>query len=261
MTHALVDVFADLTLAAGGPPEVAFDPATMWRAMGPFAKLVAGVLVAMGVYSLSVMAERLVFFTKSRRTSRQFAQRLDALLRQGRLAEAEAAAKEHSAGHLPRALGPALAEHGGGPADEVVSSVTRALERGALYASGELRRGLSGLATVGSTAPFVGLLGTVAGIISAFQAMAATGSGGLGSVSQGIAEALVTTAFGLLVAIPAVMMFNHLTTRVEEMQQEMGLAAHELLDFFAKRGRGVRAPSSQPVPPLEAAPAEPVVVA
>jgi biopolymer transport protein ExbB/TolQ len=100
-----------------------------------------------------------------------------------------------------------------------------------------MRRGLGSLATIGSTSPLVGLLGTVAGIITAFQAMAATGSGGLGSVSAGIAEALVTTAFGLLVAIPAVMFFNYFTNRVEEIQVDVNDSTTELVDFFIKEGR------------------------
>ena len=97
--------------------------------------------------------------------------------------------------------------------------------------------GLGALATIGSTAPFVGLLGTVWGIIKAFQKMAIEGGGGLGTVSGAIAEALINTAFGLLVAIPAVMFFNNLTNRVEEMQVDITDSTTELVDFFMKEGR------------------------
>ncbi len=132
--------------------------------------------------------------------------------------------------------------HQKGPRDvgtfDVIAAVNRAIDRSSLRTVNDLRRGLGALATVGSTAPFVGLLGTVAGIITAFQSMAATGSGGLGAVSAGIAEALITTAFGLLVAIPAVMMFNYLTNRVEDMQVDITDSATELVDFFMKEGRG-----------------------
>jgi biopolymer transport protein ExbB/TolQ len=120
---------------------------------------------------------------------------------------------------------------------DVIAAVNRAVDRSSMRTVADLRRGLGALATVGSTAPFVGLLGTVAGIITAFQSMAATGSGGLGSVSAGIAEALVTTAFGLLVAIPAVMMFNYLTNRVEDMQVDINDSANELVDYFMKEAR------------------------
>ena len=120
---------------------------------------------------------------------------------------------------------------------DIVAAVNRAIDRSTLRTVTDMRRGLGSLATIGSTAPFVGLLGTVAGIITAFQAMAATGSGGLGSVSAGIAEALVTTAFGLLVAIPAVMFFNYFTNRVEEIQVDVNDSTTELVDFFIKEGR------------------------
>jgi biopolymer transport protein ExbB/TolQ len=115
-----------------------------------------------------------------------------------------------------------------------VAAVNRAIERSSTRTIADMRRGLGALATIGSTAPFVGLLGTVAGIITAFQAMAATGSGGLGSVSAGIAEALVTIAFGLLVAIPAVMTFNYLSHRVEDIQVDLTDSANELVDYFIK---------------------------
>jgi biopolymer transport protein ExbB/TolQ len=124
----------------------------------------------------------------------------------------------------------------------------------------DLRRGLSGLATVASSAPFVGLLGTVLGIITAFQLMATSGSGGLASVSAGISEALITTAFGLLVAIPALMMYNYLTNRVEEMSVDIADASNELVDFFLKEGRfdepltnpGAKAPAATATAPAKA---------
>jgi len=135
-----------------------------------------------------------------------------------------------------------LAKHSKGPQDvgefDLIAAVNRAIDRGSLRTVNDLRRGLGALATIGSTAPFVGLLvGTVWGIIKAFQKMAIEGGGGLGTVSGAIAEALINTAFGLLVAIPAVMFFNHLTNRVEEMQVDITNSATELVDFFMKEGR------------------------
>src|SRR5215467_11357990 len=94
------------------------------------------------------------------------------------------------------------------------------------------------LATVGSTAPFVGLLGTVMGIVNAFQSMALTGSGGLGTVSAGIAEALITTAFGLLVAIPAVMAYNYLQGWVDARAVDISESSNEFLDLVAKQVGG-----------------------
>jgi biopolymer transport protein ExbB/biopolymer transport protein TolQ len=99
----------------------------------------------------------------------------------------------------------------------------------------DLKKGVSSLATIGATAPFVGLLGTVVGIITAFQGIAATGSGGLGAVSAGISEALVETALGLVVAIPAVWFYNYLTGRIEYFNVEMDNSSSELLDYFIKK--------------------------
>jgi biopolymer transport protein ExbB len=105
--------------------------------------------------------------------------------------------------------------------------------------SAELRRGMSIVATVGSIAPFVGLLGTVVGIIAAFQGIGASGSGGIGAVSSGIAEALVETAFGLMVAIPAVIMFNWLTSRVAIIELTLARSTGELLDEMESHRGGV----------------------
>jgi biopolymer transport protein ExbB len=197
-----------------------------------------------------VMGERLVTYSRESSASRLYAARLRELLAGGRRAEAVELARQIGRGHLTRVLGPAVEEYERGLAAlaagaprgagglDVVAAVNRSLDRASLRVVADLRRGLASLATIGSTAPFVGLLGTVAGIITAFETMAATGSGGLGSVSAGIAEALVTTAFGLLVAIPAVMMFNYLTTRVDEMQVDITDAASELVDFLLKARLG-----------------------
>ncbi len=119
--------------------------------------------------------------------------------------------------------------------EDLVDSVRRAIQRAGALTASDLKRGLSGLATIGATAPFVGLFGTVIGIINAFRGMALTGSGGIGAVSAGIAEALITTAFGLFVAIPAVWFYNYLTARVEYFNVEMDNSSSELVDYFIKR--------------------------
>jgi biopolymer transport protein ExbB/TolQ len=245
----VLDAIQPLVLGQAAEGAVSFDLVHMVHAMGFFAKLVAAVLFLMSIYSLGVTAERLLTYWRAQRASRAFAAGLRDLLPAARIAEAIELSRTFSRGHLSRVLGLALEEYSRGveglaqrgPRDvgtfDVIAAVNRAVDRSSLRTVNDLRRGLGALATVGSTAPFVGLLGTVAGIITAFQAMAATGSGGLGSVSAGIAEALVTTAFGLLVAIPAVMMFNYLTGRVEDMQVDITDSATELVDFFMKEGR------------------------
>ena len=251
MSLPVIDVLNQVVLAAN-EPAMSFDLVNMWRTMGPFAKFIAVVLAIMSVWSLAVAVERIVTYNRAAAASRKFAAELATLLPAGKFQDAVdlARTKEYQKGYLPKVLGLALEEYRQGLASvktaggdreigsfDVVAAVNRAIDRSTLRTITDLRRGLGSLATIGSTAPFVGLLGTVAGIITAFQAMAATGSGGLGSVSAGIAEALVTTAFGLLVAIPAVMFFNYFTNKVEDIQVDVNDATTELVDFFIKEGR------------------------
>jgi biopolymer transport protein TolQ len=198
-----------------------------------------------------VMAERLVVFRKSRRDSRLFAEKMGAILAKGDLSTAANTNLGKNVGHLGRVIGAGLMAYRLSPAnnrDVAVESVARALERQAQREVQTLKRGLGLLATVGSTAPFVGLLGTVMGIVTAFQQMAATGSGGLGTVSAGIAEALVTTAFGLLVAIPAVMAYNFLQGWVDARAVDISESSNEFLDVVAKQlgghGHTVHPPQS-----------------
>jgi biopolymer transport protein ExbB len=246
----VLDAIQPLVLGqAAAEGAVSFDLVQMFHTMGFFAKFIATVLFLMSIYSLGVMAERLLTYWRAQRASRAFAAGLRELLPAAKFEEAVELSRTLKRGHLSKVLGLALEEYNNGvaalqhkgPRDvgafDVIAAVNRAVERSSLRTVNDLRRGLGALATVGSTAPFVGLLGTVAGIITAFQSMAATGSGGLGAVSAGIAEALITTAFGLLVAIPAVMMFNYLTNRVEDMQVDITDSATELVDFFMKEGR------------------------
>jgi biopolymer transport protein ExbB len=248
MSLTVLDTVNQLLLSQA-QPAMSFDLIHMWGSMGPFAKGIALVLFVMMVYAFGMVAERMVTFARAGSASRQYADQLRGLLPEGKFGEAAELARRLGRGHLCKVLGLAIEEYDRGvtalktkgPHDvgdfDVVAAVNRAVDRSSMRTVADLRRGLGGLATVGSTAPFVGLLGTVAGIITAFQAMAATGSGGLASVSAGIAEALVTTAFGLLVAIPAVMFFNYLTNRVEDMQVDINDSANELMDFFMKEGR------------------------
>jgi len=250
MSLPIVDAVNHLVIAqAAGAPEGTFDLINMVKSIQGFGIVVAGILVLMSIYSLGVMAERLVTYARAGKASRQFAESLRDLLPSNKFGEAVELSKKLHRGHLPKVLGLAIDEYrrgvealrSHGPNEigdfDIIAAVNRAVERSSLRTVNDLRRGLGSLATIGSTAPFVGLLGTVWGIIKAFQNMAATGSGGLGTVSGAIAEALINTAFGLLVAIPAVMMFNYLTNRVEDMQVDITDSATELVDFFMKEGR------------------------
>lgn len=210
--------------------------------MAFFAKLIVIALAIMSLFSLSVMIERLFVFMKSGRQSRQFAEKMAAVLAKGDLLAAANTKMGREVGHLGRVIGAGLTAFRLAPSrdrDVQVESVARALERQAQREVQSLKRGLGLLATVGSTAPFIGLLGTVMGIVHAFEKMASSGSGGLGTVSAGIAEALYTTAGGLLVAIPAVMAYNYLQGWVDARAVDISESSNEFLDVVAKQVGGL----------------------
>ena len=222
---------------------MSFSLIDMYNTMGPSAKIIVLVLMLMSVYSLSVMIERFLTYRKAKKQSRVYAPKVAKLLKDGKVQEAIkiSSGKDVRNSHLAKVLLAGLQEYeyqketGGGTRDDMMEAAHRAIERATALNLTDLKRGLSGLATIGATAPFVGLLGTVIGIINAFRGMALTGSGGIGAISAGIAEALVATAVGLFVAIPAVWAFNYLTTRVESFTVEMDNSASELIDYMAKK--------------------------
>jgi biopolymer transport protein ExbB/TolQ len=214
-----------------------FSLGHLWSQMGIFAKFVVITMAAMSVASLVVIVERVVVYFRSRADSTRFARKMGGIIAQGDLSGAAQAATADRAGHLGRTINAGLTAFRLAPAhdkDVALESVARALERQAAREVQSFKRGLGVLATVGSTAPFVGLLGTTMGIVNSFQQMAASGSGGLGTVSAGIAEALITTAFGLLVAIPAVIAFNFLQGWVDARSVDLSESSNEFLDVVSK---------------------------
>jgi biopolymer transport protein ExbB/biopolymer transport protein TolQ len=210
--------------------------------MSPMAKGVVAALAVLSVWSLAISFERLFTLLRARRQSLAFARSADAPLRDGEMRRALEAARKYPASHLGRIVAAGLSTFEKKsvvlPPAAALEAASRAVERSILKTTAELGRGVGGLATIATTAPFIGLFGTVVGIIHAFSGIAATGAGGIASVSQGIAEALVTTAFGLFVAIPAAWMFNVLTHRIARLGIEMENAASELRDLFAERQEG-----------------------
>ena len=219
---------------------VGFDPMSMWHQMGVPAKLVVICLFVMSVLSIAVMVDRWLTFSSARRQSREFAPAVAGALKQGRLDEAIKIAERNKKSHLAKVVSAGLSEfqaHAGVsdlPGDQVEAS-QRALERAEAIEHAELKRGLGMLATIGATGPFVGLFGTVLGIINAFQSISAEKTTGLGAVAGGISEALVTTAIGLFVAVPAVWAYNYFSSRVEAFDVEMNNSSSELIDYFLKR--------------------------
>jgi biopolymer transport protein ExbB/TolQ len=217
-----------------------FTIAGIWANTGPFARGIIFALAIMSISSLVVMAERIIVFRKTRKDSRNFAAKMGAILAKGDLQQASNTNMGKEIGHLGRVISSGLTAYRISPSDKdvAVESVARALERQAQREVQSLKRGLGVLATVGSTAPFVGLLGTTMGIVTAFQLMAASGAGGLGTISAGIAEALITTAFGLLVAIPAVMAYNFLQGWVDARSVDISESSNEFLDVVARQLTG-----------------------
>jgi biopolymer transport protein ExbB len=212
----------------------------LWEAMGGIARGVVVVLAIMSAYSISVMIERWLTYRQARKQSRLFTPAVAECLRDGKIDEAIALGEQYNKSHLAKVLVSGLNElqaHAKSqdiPGESIEAS-KRALERATAINIEDLKRGLSGLATIGSTAPFVGLFGTTVGIINAFQGMKTEETAGIAAVAGGIAEALVATAFGLFVAVPAVWMFNVFTNRIETFTVEMDNSSSELIDYFIKR--------------------------
>jgi len=225
---------------------ISWDPISMWRAMGWPARLVVVLMFVMSAWSIGVMIDRWIAFRAARKQSRIFAPAVAGALKDGKIEEAIAIAEQNKRSHLAKVVTAGLQEFQAHQASSEISGETieaskRALERAAAIVHAELKRGISSLATIGSTAPFVGLFGTVLGIINAFQGISAQKSTGLAAVAGGIAEALVTTAIGLFVAVPAVWMFNYFTGKIEAFDVEMENSSSELIDYFIKRtSRGKR---------------------
>lgn len=213
-----------------------FTLTDLWAHMGLFARMIVVVLAIMSVSSVLVTGERILFFRKSRELSRGFATKIAPLLEKGDVRGAAKLEVGKEIGYLGRVLKAGLGAFAGARSKDrevIFDLVARAMERQAAREVQTFKRGQNVVATVASTAPFVGLLGTVMGIVNSFQMMAASGSGGLGTVSAGIAEALVTTAFGLLVAIPAVMAFNYLLGWVDARSVDMSESSNEMLDVVS----------------------------
>ena len=212
--------------------------------MGIPVRILMLVLLVMSMWSVGVFFERLYTFTQAQKQSKLFAPQAAKHLKDGRLKDAIAVSqsKNYRYSHLGKVVLAGLQEYqfqresGSTLArEDLVDSVRRAIQRASALTASDLKKGMGSLATIGATAVFVGLLATTLGVINAFQGIAATGSGGLGAVSAGISEALVGTAIGLFVAIPAVWFYNYLTGRIEYFNVEMDNSSSELVDYFIKK--------------------------
>jgi biopolymer transport protein ExbB/TolQ len=215
----------------------------MVQTMGPVAKVVGVILIIMSMWSIGVGIERFFTYQQARTQSKLYAPQVAKHMKEGRLKDALAlsASKNYRYSHLAKVVLAGLQEYqfqkesgGGLQREDLLDTVRRSIQRAAALTASDLKKGVAALATIGSTAPFVGLLGTVVGVINAFSGIGASGSAGLGAVSTGIAEALIETALGLVVAIPAVWIYNYLTSRIEYFNVEMDNSSSELVDYFIK---------------------------
>ena len=220
------------------------DLIELFEQMGIPVRILMGVLAIMSMWSMGVFFERLFTFTQAGKQSKMFAPQAAKHLRDGRLKDAIAISqsKNYKYSHLGKVVLAGLQEYQFQKEsgielgrDDLVDAVRRAIQRASALTAADLKKGMGSLATIGATAVFVGLLATTLGVINAFQGIAATGSGGLGAVSAGISEALVGTAVGLFVAIPAVWFYNYLTGRIEFFSVEMDNSSSELVDYFIKK--------------------------
>jgi biopolymer transport protein ExbB len=220
------------------------DLMQMWNDMGWVAQGIGVILVIMSMISFGVAIERIYTFAQARKQSKLYAPQVAKHLKDGRLKDAIAisSSKNYRYSHLAKVVLAGMQEYqfqqeagGNLSREDLVDTVRRAIQRATALTANDLKKGVASLATIGATAPFVGLLGTVVGIITAFQGIASTGSGGLGAVSAGISEALVETALGLVVAIPAVWFYNYLSGKLEFFNVEMDNSSSELVDYFIKK--------------------------
>jgi biopolymer transport protein ExbB/biopolymer transport protein TolQ len=212
----------------------------MFREMTAVGYTVIAVMVLMSIYSLWVMVERWITFNKAKNQSLKLLGALSNLLTKGDYTQAIEVTKKYKGSHLAKVIAAGLLEFEATRRDKrtvnpelAVEAARQGMDRTAMITVAELKENLGVLATIGATAPFVGLFGTVVGIINAFTGMA-KGGGGIASVSAGIAEALFTTAGGLLVAIPAVWAYNYFQNRVDRFTVEMSNSGSEMAMYFMK---------------------------
>lgn len=219
----------------------------LWLQMGWFVRGIVIIMIAMSVITIAVAVAKFLRLRKMSRATRAFAPQFSQALEEGRIDDAVELTERHDDSHVAHVLGEALREavpllEDRELASVAISSTERAIEREQILLAANLKKGLGVLATIGATAPFVGLLGTVIGIVNSFTGIARTGGGGLEAVSAGIAEALIATAIGLLAAIPAVWLYNYFTGRLERLFSELAYAGRELVDWLMlreARGRGL----------------------
>jgi len=214
----------------------------MWNQMAAVAKTVAILLIALSVVTLYMLIERLLTYAKAKNKSKEVAPKLSDLLKKGNVTDAMTLSgkKEYSSSHLARVTAGGIREYLEAKdarlgVEELIGSAERGSDRAQVMFDQELRKGLPILATIATSSPFIGLFGTIFGIMNAFRGMAVSGSSGIGAVASGISEALLTTAFGIGVAVLSLWVYNFLNSKIEVFAAEMSNTSSQLLDFFIRK--------------------------
>jgi biopolymer transport protein ExbB/biopolymer transport protein TolQ len=211
----------------------------LYQSMGWFAKGIVFTLLGMSALSFTQLISKWWSMRQAQAETRKFAPEFSQFLEEDNLNEAIKLAEGYKKSHVARVLGGALSEirpliQDGSVTVADINSAERAVEREMLMTVVDLKRGLGILATVGATSPFVGLLGTTMGIVNSFTGMAASGAGGISAIAAGVAEALITTAIGIGVAIPAVWSYNFFQTKIDNLIAEMTYTSKEMIDYLIK---------------------------
>jgi biopolymer transport protein ExbB len=213
---------------------MSFNFAQILGHMGPLGMAIAGFLLLMGIACMGVVLDRFLALSRSDKESREFARSAGPLIEDRKLDELVVLSDKYKGSVLAKVLGGVARRYERSASSEGSLSAfdfaRNEAERAKEVAGTDLRKGMNILATTGSVAPFVGLLGTVVGIIAAFQGIASSGSGGIGAISAGISEALIETALGLMIAIPAVLFFNYLSAKINGVEMSLARSTGEFLD-------------------------------
>jgi len=194
-------------------------------------------LIFLSIAAVAVTLERLWFFARSRRQRQHVADMLAALRKSGPEAAQKALGEARS---LEATVARACLEHIADGPQAIEEHIAAVIETDRVH----YERGLAFLGTLGSNAPFVGLFGTVLGIVRAFHDLSTSAAMGSQAVMAGIAEALVATAIGLLVAIPAVAVYNALMRHVETAVVAGNTVGHQILAYVKTLKAAAAAPAT-----------------
>lgn len=211
----------------------------LWRSMGTLCHGVVIILAIMFVRSMGVSAGRALRYRLAREQSKAYIAECNMPLAEGRLEQAIVVAEHNRKSHIAKIVAAGLLDYQaapeGMPDEHVMEGVQRSLDRSSAEAAEEMKCGLSGVATIAATAPFVGLFGTVIGILNAFRNIGLTHATEIKVIAGSISEALLTTAIGLSVAVPAVWCYNLLTNQMDAFGVEMQSCGLELMSYLRAR--------------------------